>query len=1047
MRFKSYLVIVLSLCWNLLSAQNGRVIKGVVLDSATSDPVPGVSVSIAGSSQGTTTNTSGEFSLRAPETARLLFSHVAYAEQSLAVSDMRNGVIRLVSTVAGLNDVVVVAYGSQKKVSVTGAISTVTTDQLRQSSAASVANALAGRLSGLAVMQSGGGQPGRDDAIMYLRGAATTNNNSPLILIDGVPRDNIRTLDPNEVASITVLKDASSTAVFGVRGANGVILITTRRGSEARTQFNASVDQSYTSFTREPERLHSVDYLRLRNEASANDDIAIPYTQADIDKYANPLAGLDPNDPDYAGKARVLQYIYPDHDYYRELISRYTPQTRVNLSASGGTSKINYFVNGTFLHQGGNLNVEPKSVLGYDPSAWMDRYSFRANLDYKVSASFKTFLNIGSYIEKVNMPAAWIYPNNDTHWMMRDLLYQAQTILPITPGPTTIEGFGVAPGQVVYPDYLDRSAFEIMNRVGYRKEVRSNLNSSLGAEWDLSRLVTKGLTLKGMISYDSKATTAMQANKSERLYLALVNRETDELSYATNRPDESMLSLTRGADSRYNINLQGSVNYSRSFDKHAITGMLLAQRDNWESTAADLPYNVIGFSGRFSYGYDNRYLAEVNMGYNGSEQFSPKKRFGFFPAGSAGWVVSNERFFKPLANVVHYLKFRASYGKVGNDQISSRRFIYIDDITMGGGVLGSLGQKVNIGLLGNPDITWETSVKRNIGVDIGLFRDFTINLDFFNEHRKDILIARGTVPTLQGVPIGNLPKVNMGEISNKGFEAELSYNRTFSKDLSLMVKGNYSYNHNTVEFMDEPRRDDSYPYPYRTTGYSLGQQWGYKVDYTNGNGYFNSKQELDEYLAKIQYGFGTPRVGDLKYVDLNHDGVIDAKDQAPIGYSGIAPRISYGLQFSLRYKNFELSPFFQGVAKYSGTYAEQGVYESIKLGTYFGYQRTAWTAERYANGDKITYPALSTHTTTNHTANDFFIMDRSFVRLKNIELAYTLPPGALKRLTVQGLRIYVSAYNYFTWDKLRMQHLDPESDDALGYPITRSLNFGASITF
>src|SRR5690606_7483160 len=283
-------------------------------------------------------------------------------------------------------------------------------------------------------------------------------------------------------------------------------------------------------------------------------------------------------------------------------------------------------------------------VCSSDLSSWMNRYNFRANLDYRISSTLKSFLNLGSYIEQVNMPAAWLY-GNDTQWMMRDILYQAQTILPITPGPTTIEGFGVEPGQIVDPGYMDRSAFEIINRMGYRNELRSNLNSTLGLEWDLSELLTPGLSVKGMVSYDSKATTAMQGSKSERLYLAEVNSQTDELSYAVKRSDETLLSLVKGADSRYNINLQGSVNYARTFNgKHDVGGMLLFQRDNWESTAGEIPFNVVGIAARATYGYDNRYLAEINIGYNGSEQFAPDKRFGFFPAFSAGWVISNESF-------------------------------------------------------------------------------------------------------------------------------------------------------------------------------------------------------------------------------------------------------------------------------------------------------------------------------------------------------------------------------------------------------------------
>jgi len=742
----------------------------------------------------------------------------------------------------------------------------------------------------------------------------------------------------------------------------------------------------------------------------------------------------------------VRRYIYPDHDYYRELISRSAPQTRINANASGGTDRISYFINAAYLHQGGNLRNEPASQLGYDPTTKMDRFNFRANLDYKVTKSLKAFLNIGSYIEQVNMPSAGLY-GNDTNWMMRDLLYQAQTVLPITPGPTTIAGFGVAPGQIVYPTYLDRTAFEIMNRYGYRNEVRSNLNSSFGLDWDLAK-ITKGLSIKGMISYDSKSTSAVQGYKNERQYGADVNTATDQLTYSVIRANESLISISKGVDSRYNINMQGSINYNRTFgEKHTVTGMVMGQRDYWETPSAEIPYNVVGLSGRVTYGYDNRYLAEVNVGYNGSEQFAPTKRYGLFPAVSGGWVISNENFLK--ANpVITNLKLRASYGKVGNDQMGSSRFLYQDNITVGGGGLGSLGlnQVVNQGLLGNPNISWEVAKKQNYGIDMQLFKDFDFGFDYFIEHRSNILISRGTVPTFQGVPLGNLPKVNMGLVDNHGYEIEVTYNKSLSKDLSFRINGNYGFNRNNVKFIDQQIRDSTYAMRYASQGLPIGQTTGYMVDYSNGNGFFNSKEELTSYLAKTTYSFGAPRVGDLKYVDQNGDGKIDSKDVVPIGYSSI-PEITYGITTSIHYKAFDFSIFFQGVGHYSMNYANQGVWENTKLGTYFNYHKTAWTQERYAAGEKITYPALSTVNTTNHTSNDFFIMNRSFVRLKNIELAYTLPAGALKVVGISKCRFFVSADNVITWDKLKLQHLDPENNDPLGYPVTKMTNFGVNITF
>jgi len=1037
-------------------AQNALRVEGIIRDSETTEVLSGVTVRFQNSSIATSSDENGYFQLELPSKGKLLISLIGYQGQEIAINESRKiNSIDLIKTGEDIDEVVVVAYGQQKKVSVTAAISTVGSDELKKTPSASLAVALAGKLPGLSSVQRGGGQPGRDDATMFLRGAATTNGQSPLILIDGVPRDNIRTLDANEVESVSVLKDASATAVFGVRGANGVILITTKRGKEGKIELNASLDQSWTSLTREPERLTSIEYLNLRNEASLNDGLTAPYTQELIEKYQNPLTGLDKNDPDYAQKAMVLNYMYPNHDYYRELISKNTPQTRVNINGSGGTDKLSYFVNGAFLRQGGNLITEPQEQLGYDPSSWMQRYNFRSNLDYKISQYVKSFLNIGTYIEEVNMPSAGLY-GGDTNWMMRDLLYQAQSILPITPGPITIDGFGVEPGQIVDPGYMDRSAFEIINRMGYRNEIRSNLNASLGIDVSLDKFVT-GLSLKGMVSYDTKATTAAQGYKRERLYLAEIVPSSNTMNYAVKRSEEELLSLTKGADSRYNINLQGTLNYSRTFaNKHDVGGMILAQRDYWETTAGEIPFNVIGVAGRFTYGYDNRYLAEVNMGYNGSEQFAPNKRFGFFPAFSLGWVLSNEPYM-PKYDWLNNLKFRASYGKVGNDQMGGLRFLYQTKNTLGGGPLGSLatipgsnsgsGQGIIQGLIGNPNITWELAEKQNYGVDLSLFRDLNVSFDYYVEDRSQILIQRQSVPSFQGVSLSNIPRVNMGVVNNKGFEFELSYKKAISDKLHLTFNGNYGENRNVVKFIDEPIRDETYVNRYRSTGYALGQTFGYKIDYSNGNGMFNSQEELDQYLTTTSYGFGVPRVGYFKYADLNEDGVVDDKDQVPIGASSI-PGITYGFGLTVSYAGFDASVFFQGVGRYASVWGgTQGVYENTYRGTYFGYHKTAWTAERFANGEEITYPALSTQSNTNHVNNDYFIMNRSYIRLRNIELAYTLPTKLLQPVGVNAFRVYVSGHNLFLWDKLPMKHLDPENVDPIGYPVTKMLNMGVSVTF
>jgi TonB-linked SusC/RagA family outer membrane protein len=953
----------------------------------------------------------------------------------------------------GLEEMVVVAYGTQKKVSVTGAVSSVQVKDLKVSSSASIANSLAGRITGLTSMQSSGGQPGRDDATMYLRGAATTNGKNPLILIDGVPRDNIRTIDPNEVESISVLKDASATSVFGVRGANGVILITTKRGKEGKPELTVNATQSYSALTREPSRLHSLEYLALRNQALINDgqESAI-FGQDVFAKFENPLLGMDPKDPDYEQKAAVRRYMYPDNDYYRMLIDRWTPQTLINANLSGGTDKVSYFMNVGYLHQGGNLKTEPESLLGYDPSSKLDRYSFRSNIDYKVSSSLTAFLNLGTYIESVNMPSPSPYPGNDQNWMMRDLFYQAQSILPISPGPATIAGFGVPGNRPLDPTYLnsghymDRNPYDIINWRGYLNETRANLNSTAGLNWDLSFL-TKGLSVKGMISYDSWAKTIVHGAYSRTAYRANVDINTDELTFSEAEVGSNALSLSKSAQSNYTINAQGSLNYNRQFGLHDVGGMMLVQRDYWESTGADIPYNVLGLAGRVTYNYDTRYFGEINMGYNGSEQFAPSKRFGFFPAASVGWALSNEGFLKdnPLLT---YLKLRASIGKVGNDKMGGTRFLYIDNITYGGGgAFGSLarGYGINEGLLGNPNLTWEVATKYNLGLDFQIVKDLMGSIDVYKEDRSQILLERRSVPTWQGLPLGNVPRVNMGEVDNRGYEIELTYNKQIDRDWQIQLKGNFAYNRNKRMNVDEVPRDETYAYQTRETGFPIGQNWGYLIDWAQDGGYWTPETLADP--NRITYDFGTPRPGDFVYVDLNGDGVISDKDQAPIGYGNI-PRISWGTSLNLQYKGWDAYAFFQGVGKYSSTLSNQGTYETIVRGTYFDYHKKAWTEERWRNGEEITYPAQATGTNVNHRANSFFIFDRAFTRFKNAEIGYTLPSMALKIVGISRMRIFVQGQNIFIWSpNFRPTHLDPENDDSIGYPQTRTFSFGTNITF
>lgn len=1031
-----------------LAQTSGRTITGKVLDE-NNQPMPGVTIIVDGTTNGTMTGSDGTFTLGGvPSGATVIVSCIGYTDQVLP-EGKSNYVVSLVPDSEMLEETVVMAFGQQKKLSVTGAISTVASADLRKTTSTRLDNALAGRVTGLTSMQSGGGQPGVDGATMYLRGAATTNGKSPLILVDGVERDNIRTIDMNEVESISVLKDASTTALYGVQGANGVILIQTRKGQKGKAQLNISVDQSWTSFTKEPSRLHSWEYCELRNEALMNDSQAPEFSEETIAKFRNPLLGLDPSSPDYDNQVAIRKAVYCDNDYYRMYLKSNTPQTRANANISGGTDFVNYFVNVGYIHQGGNLNTESPDYLGYDPQCYMNRLSLRSNLDFHITKNLTASLNIASYAENVNMPAVGDLYRGDQSWMITDIIYQSQTILPISPGPVTDPRFGGVSDGVVGYNYLDRSAYEIINRRGFHTNKRKNLNTQFSVNWDLGELVTKGLSVNGMAAYDTYNIGVLEGRKKERVYNVRVDYDSETLSYSSSNGDKiEPLTMTSSRLSNYQIYVQGSINYARTFGKHNVTAMATAYRRFWEGTSADIPYNVLGTAARATYSFDDRYLVEGNLGYNGSEQFAPSKRFGLFPSGSIGWIASNESFLKGNKYLT-WLKFRASYGLVGNDSMGGLRFLYQDDnkIQSGNGFVQGLGGKiVKEGLIGNKSITWELSKKMNLGVEIGLFKDFRINVDYFTEKRDQILLKRRTVPSFQGVSSDYIPRVNMGKVDNHGVDVEVSYSHTFNRDFSISSRVNFGFNDNTAIELDEPMRSEEYAYQYHEEGFRLGQEFGYLIDWDSpGNGYFTSQDEIDSYYP---YGFGgKPRVGDFVYKDVNGDGVIDQKDLSPIGYSTTVPGLNYGISLGLNFKGIDFNVLFSGLGRYSKYYSGQGVVEWTKQGTYFDWTRNGWTEERYKNGEKITYPAISTTKTVSHTENDFFIQNRSFLRLKNIELGYTLPERFLSKVGVKALRVYVSGQNLFVWDNLRITHIDPEQNNSYGYPITKNVTLGLNINF
>lgn len=1021
--------------------QSGQsnVLTGKVVDSD-GNPLVGASVIEKGNNvNGVTTDTDGVFRIRVKANAVIEVSFLGYVKKEIQSGSRSFIEVTLEEDNNTLDEVVVVGYGAQKKISVTGSVASIQTKDLLKSSQSNLSAALSGRLPGLATMQTSG-RPGGDDVTLYLRGVSSTNGASPLILIDGVPRSGIGSLDPNEVASVTVLKDASATAVFGVRGANGVLLITTRRGEVGRMELSISLDYSLQRFTTSIDRTHSWEYAALRNEALRNEGKKPAYTDYMIQMYKS---GADP-------------VFFPDRDIMKEFFKDWAPQTRVNVNMNGGTEKLNYFINVGYIGQKGQFKTESPSVLGYDPSYKMNRANFRANVDYKLAKSLKLSLNVATYLQQSNTPQCQAM-FSDLNSMVADMISTIWATPSSTPGPVTVAGYYTDTGTEVPANQIVGSSFNAdlktnkyaeLNRRGYQEATNMNLNSSLTLNWGLD-FITKGLSTKFMIAFDALSSTTLSAGRVYDVYRAHPATSPEEKSYyqAVETDKQDMLvAPVRSNASNYYINLQYSINYARTFGRHDVSAMVLFQRDNWQYAAADLPYNILGLAARATYGYDNRYLAEVDVGYNGSEQFAKGQRFGLFPAFSAGWVVSNESFLRDNRMLTH-LKLRASYGKVGNDKLGSDRFLYLDNIKLVGGLIPSLGrnQAIMINKFGNPNITWEVAYKQNYGVDLQLFKDFSLSFDYFRERREDILISRGTIPEVLGVSVDDLPKVNMGVVENSGYEIEAGYHHQLKSGLRFSVKGNFAYNKNKQLNMDEAILSEDYAYRYRKTGYSIGQQFGYKIDYSNGNGYINTAEELEK--ATKMYKIGTPRLGDFLYQDLNGDGEISEYDMAPIGYGNV-PRITYGFSASVDWKGIDFSVHFSGIAKASRLYNNSpGVTEFNGEGVYVDWHRHAWTPERYASGEKIEYPALSTVSGPSHLANDFFIMDRSFLRLKTIELGYSLPSRWLRKIGMKKVRVYISGNNLITWKKIKLDAIDPEQNWEANYPLTKMVNFGANIVF
>lgn len=1045
------------------TTQNHKItVSGTVLDKTTNDPLIGVSVVVKGvANAGTITDMDGKFTLKLPYAeAPLVFSYLGYQPQEIVPGAKKELTVLLQEDTKALQEVVVVGYTKQRKETMIGSVATITTKDLTQSPTANINNALAGRLPGLIVNQYAGGEPGVDQSELFIRGKATYGNQSAIVIVDGIERD-MSYLAPDEIETFTILKDASATAAYGIRGANGVIVITTKRGKAAeKATVNLKASIGINQPIGFPEYLGSADYATLYNEARLND---AKMTGADISSLN--LFSQQAIDNFRRAKGDNSDGLGYDWDYY-DFAFKPGLQEDVSLSIRGGTDKVRYYVLANYFSQGGNYKYS--NAGEYDSQTKFTRYNFRSNIDININRYLSTRLDLGARITDRNAPGT-------TAGRLMTICATQPPYLPIlveeNAHPQNEEYIQQNPRGVLYGDNIYRyNLLGELSRTGYLNEKNTYLNGSFAMNLDMEFL-TKGLKAEVMFSYD--ASEGRWINRKLDTYK---DGYREYPKYATFMPIEGSDAYMAGGHytgayktgNKYDIDqtigngfshnasdgrtyIQARLDYNRLFsNRHEVTAMLLANRGN-RTVNNELAYHSQGITGRFAYYYNQKYLMEFNFGYNGSENFAPGKRYGFFPAGSIGWVVSEEEFMKK-ASWIDFLKVRASYGLVGSDNVSSR-FPYLAFYGGGSGYdfgnnFGTNVGGTSEGNLANANLTWEKARKLNVGIDFTtLNQRLALTIDAFYEYRFDIITDMNS-DGIMGYPdiVGKDAALqNLGEVSNRGVDIELSWNDKIGKDFRYYIRPNLTFSRNRLEYKAEVARKNSWR---KETGKRLYENFVYVFDH------FVADQEEADRLNKIGYQpWGQLIPGDVVYKDLDRNGVIDDEDRTAMG-NPRSPELMFGIPFGFQYKNFDFSVLLQGATKSSILLNGAAVFdfpqfEQDKIGRVKKMHLDRWTPETAATAK---YPALhyGTHDNNKNGNSSLFLYDASYLRLKNVEIGYNVSPKLLRKFHVQQARIYVQGLNLLTFDKLGDVDIDPETksgDGASWYPIQKVFNFGIDITF
>lgn len=1020
-----------------------KEVRGLVTDSI-GTPVIGVTIAVKNRpGVGTASDNNGRYILKVPENATLIFSMIGFTSQEIAVNGREVINVTMRPSYSQLGETVIVAFGKQKKADVVGAVTTINPAELKVP-ASNLTTALAGRIAGVIGYQRSG-EPGLDNADFFIRGVTTFGyKKDPLILIDGIELTvtDLARLQPDDIASFSIMKDATATSLYGSRAANGVILVTTKEGKEGKAAITLRVENSFSAPTRNVALADPITYMRLNNEAVLTRDPLgqLPYTDQKID---NTVAGINPE-------------MYPATDWRGSLFKSYTTNQRANLNVSGGGTVARYYVAGSFNKDNGILNVDKRN--NFNSNIDLKNYSLRSNVNVNITKSTEMVVRLSGSFDDYTGPidgGADLYKK-----VMRTNPVYFPAYYPMDDDHRYVQ-------HIMFGNYDDGSNSYLLNPYadmvkGYKNYSRSMMAAQFEVKQDLSSL-TEGLNFRTMVNVTRNTyfdiTRAYQPfwyqagayDKLQNSYkLELLNEEqgTEYLNY-----------LPGAKTVNSSFYMESALNYNRTFRKdHTLSGLFVFMvRNNLTGNGADLqaslPFRNVGLAGRGTYSYKNRYYVELNFGYNGSERFHESHRYGFFPSAGVAWSVSNEKFFEPYKHAISNLRLRATYGLSGNDAIGdpNDRFMYLSNVNMNdAGKSAVFGRDngysragISLSRYADPNISWELAKKTNLGLELGLFGKMDIQADFYQERRSNILMTRTATPATMG--LSAQPRANVGAAQGQGVDLSVDYNHSFSERFWLQGRINFTYATSKFTVYEEPSYDGA---PWKLhANYPISQQWGYiaeRLFVDDAEAAKSPKQNFGEYGG-----------GDIKYHDVNGDGQITQLDQVPLGYP-TTPEITYGFGFSAGYKRFDLSAFFQGLGResfwinaratapfvsyYYDNEVLSGKPQNQLLQAYADHHWSEEHRDLYALWPRLSTTAIGNE--NNSQQSTWFMRNGAFIRLKQVEIGYTIRQWA----HIKSLRFYFNGTNLLTWSKFKLWDVEM-AGNGLGYPVQRVFNMGALATF